>query len=376
MSGDAGDPPYFAPKDVDELAAWLRGRRPGDAPVCAVGGGTKPALSRRRGAAAVELRHFSGILSYEPSEFTVNVRAGTPLRDVAEALRRHGQCLPFDPPWVEAGSTAGGAVATGISGPGRLRGGGVRDSVLAVRFLDGRGRHARAGAPVVKNVAGFDLPKLFVGSAGGLVILTEITFKVLPAPRAFATALFDYPTLEDAHGAALSVLGRGFSLDGLEILPRAGAEKTLAVRVGGDSSGLGRRLTRLGAHLGHGARPVEDEADLWRRLRDADWAAPDRYLLWIPTPPARVPALAGALRDFDAVASYGGGLTSARVAVDPGAPGALDPVLERLGLLALVLRGAGGRPILGLPPGAALLDRVKKTLDPGQIFPAFGDPSR
>ncbi|MEO1366086.1 MAG: hypothetical protein AAFX50_02830 [Acidobacteriota bacterium] len=76
------------------------------------------------------------------------------------------------------------------------------------------------------------------------------------------------------------------------------------------------------------------------------------------------------------MAGYGGGLTSARVAVDPGAPGALEPVLERLGLQALVLRGAGGRPMLGLPPGAALLDRVKKTLDPKRIFPAFGDPNR
>ncbi|MEM1179010.1 MAG: FAD-binding protein [Acidobacteriota bacterium] len=376
-----GAPDVFSPESVPELADWLGSRRDGTAtaaPACVAGGGTKPSLSHRDGAMPVELKHLSGILSYEPSEFTLTVRAGTALREISAALGAHGQSLPFDPPWVDAGSTAGGAVAAGISGPGRTRGGGVRDSVLAVRFLDGQGRHARAGAAVVKNAAGFDLPKLFVGSVGGLAVLTEITFKVLPAPRAHATALFDLPDLSAAHRAALSVLGANFTLDGLEIMPAAespGDDFTLASRVGGEPASFDARLARLAKHLGQPFRSPsspQEERSLWARLRDADWAPADRALLWVPTAPARVPALAAALRDFNADAGFGGGLTSARISIPADALDAFEAVLTGLDFQALLLRGAQRPPILGRPIGAPLLHRVKKTLDPDGLFAGFG----
>ena len=106
---------------------------------------------------------LNGVLEYEPSEFTFTALAGTPVRDIAAILAERGQYLPFDPMLVGAGSTLGGTVASGLSGPGRFRFGGLRDFILGVRFVDGGGRLLRLGGKVVKNSAGFDVPKFFVG---------------------------------------------------------------------------------------------------------------------------------------------------------------------------------------------------------------------
>src|SRR5437660_7832676 len=125
---------------------------------------------------------LSGIVEYEPSEFTFTALAGTRVTEIAEALRKRGQYLPFDPMWQEAGATLGGTVASGLSGPGRFRFGGLRDFILGVRFVDGTGRLLRMGGKVVKNAAGFDLPKFFVGSLGRFGVLAELTFKVFPRP--------------------------------------------------------------------------------------------------------------------------------------------------------------------------------------------------
>ena len=128
--------------------------------VLARGGGTKPALSSVADAAVLDLSALRGITEYQPSEFTFSARAGTPLAEIASALAEHGQALPFDPPLVDAGATVGGAIAAGLSGSGRYRYGGIRDFLLGVRFVDGQGRLVRGGGKVVKNAAGFDLPKL------------------------------------------------------------------------------------------------------------------------------------------------------------------------------------------------------------------------
>src|SRR4029079_3476030 len=110
---------------------------------------------------------------------------------------QRGQYLPFDPKCVEAGATLGGTVASGLSGPGRFRFGGVRDFILGVRFADGAGRLLRVGGKVVKNAAGFDLPKFFVGSAGRSGVLSEIPLKVLPRPVFTLTLRLNADTLLD-----------------------------------------------------------------------------------------------------------------------------------------------------------------------------------
>ena len=114
-------------------------------------------------------------------------------------LAEHGQYLPFDPPLAAAGATLGGTVAAGLSGPGRYRYGGVRDFVLGVRFVDGMGNLVRGGGKVVKNAAGFDFPKLMVGSLGRLGVLAELSFKVFPQPPAFATLAVSYHGILTMH---------------------------------------------------------------------------------------------------------------------------------------------------------------------------------
>src|SRR5690606_27154197 len=133
------------------------------------GGGTKTALSRPAdGAALLATSGLSGILEYEPGEFTFTARAGTPLSEIERALAENGQYLPFDPPLVKHGAPLGGTIAAGLSGSGRQRCGGVRDFLIGVRFVDGQGQLVRGGGKVVKNAAGFDLPKLLIGSVGRL----------------------------------------------------------------------------------------------------------------------------------------------------------------------------------------------------------------
>src|SRR6185503_15751320 len=129
------------------------------------GGGTKDALSSAGGETTrLDLGGCAGIVEYAPSEFTVTALAGTPIAEMVAALGERGQYLPFDPILVEAGATLGGTIAAGVSGSGRARYGGIRDFILGVRFLDGGGTLVRGGGKVVKNAAGFDLPKLMVGS--------------------------------------------------------------------------------------------------------------------------------------------------------------------------------------------------------------------
>ena len=145
------------------------------------GGGTKPALSTPRGGETpIDLSRLSGMLDYEPGEFVFTALAGTRVYTISSVLAGHGQYLPFDPLLVERGATLGGTVAAGASGPGRYRYGGVRDFQLGVRFVNGGGEIVRAGGKVVKNAAGFDIPKLMVGSLGQLGVLVELSFKVFP----------------------------------------------------------------------------------------------------------------------------------------------------------------------------------------------------
>ena len=141
------------PANIEELQDFVRASQ--NIRVC--GAGTKPALSA---GANVSTSGMSGILEYEPSEYTFTALAGTPLSEIRDALAENGQLFPFDPPLVEAGATLGGTTASGLSGPGRFRYGGIRDFILGVKMVTGEGRAVFGGGKVVKNAAGFDIPKL------------------------------------------------------------------------------------------------------------------------------------------------------------------------------------------------------------------------
>lgn len=140
---------------------------------------------------ALDLRALSGVLAYEPSELVVTALAGTPLAELEALLAEHGQCLAFEPPRFGAGGTVGGMVAAGLSGPARANVGALRDFVLGIEIVNGRGQLLRFGGQVMKNVAGYDVSRLMAGSWGRLGVITEVSLKVLPVPPAEATLRFD-----------------------------------------------------------------------------------------------------------------------------------------------------------------------------------------
>ncbi len=172
---------------IDQLAAAIREAAAQKQPLCIRGGGTKDfygSVSRGRRLDAAEYR---GIVAYEPTELVITARAGTPLAEVEAALEEHDQMLAFEPPHFGPGATIGGCVAAGLSGPRRPYAGALRDFLLGVRILDGRGTELTFGGQVMKNVAGYDVSRLMAGSMGTLGLLLEVSLKVLPRSSADTT---------------------------------------------------------------------------------------------------------------------------------------------------------------------------------------------
>lgn len=154
------------------------------------GGGSKDFYGQQLQGEVLDTRAYHGIVSYEPTELVVVARAGTPLAALEAELFSKGQCLPFEPPHYADGATVGGMVAAGLSGPRRAAVGAVRDYVLGVRMIDSAGESLAFGGQVMKNVAGYDVPRLMAGSLGTLGLLTEVALKVLPLPMAGMTLRF------------------------------------------------------------------------------------------------------------------------------------------------------------------------------------------
>ena len=159
-------------------------------------GGSKDFYGQSLQGELLDVSGLRGIISYEPSELVVTARAGTPLAELEATLAEQGQCLAFEPPHFQlqgnaATASVGGMVACGLSGPARASVGGVRDYVLGVKLINGRGELVTFGGQVIKNVAGYDVSRLMVGAMGMLGVLTEISLKVLPIAPAEATLVFE-----------------------------------------------------------------------------------------------------------------------------------------------------------------------------------------
>ncbi len=333
------------------------------------GAGTKPALSTApEGVTVVEMTGLSGVVEYDPGEFTFTALAGTPLADVQTLLAEHGQYLPFDPPLVQRGATLGGAVASGLSGPGRYRYGGVRDFILGVKWVDGNGQLVRGGGKVVKNAAGFDFPKLFVGSLGQLGILVEVTFKVFPRPQAFATLRLEYRRLAEALEAVYKLYGSPLDLEALDFRPDA-RSVSVYVRLGGRREALPARLDRLAQLLG-GGEILEGGNDflLWQSAREFEWSPPEAALVKVPLTPARIPPLEAELDRTAALRRYSAGGQVAWIAW-PESIAKLHELLIAQALSGLVVFGSPGRPLLGVPRSDhAFAQRVRQALDPHGRF--------
>lgn len=148
-------------------------------------------LARQIKAEPLKVSPHSGIVSYQPTELVLTVRAGTQLSDISRILADNGQHLSFEPPYFGKKATIGGTVACNLSGPARPWAGSVRDMVLGIRLINGRGEHLRFGGQVMKNVAGYDVSRLQAGALGSLGVMTEISLKVLPKPETSTSLVFE-----------------------------------------------------------------------------------------------------------------------------------------------------------------------------------------
>ena len=349
------------PVSVAELADAVRSTPR----AIAVGAGTKPRLARvAEEFTRISTTRLRGIVEYEPSEFTFTALAGTPLKEIVAALAERGQYLPFDPMLADAGATLGGAVASGLSGPGRWRFGGLRDFILGVQFVDGEGRLLRLGGKVVKNAAGFDLPKFFVGSAGRFGVLAEMTFKVFPRPLAMRTlklAAKDFAAKAKIFAEAASTRWE------LDALDAALGEPAVFARVGGPPAALDALTAEILARFpGEVLTPGEANYH-WQAIAGFRWAHSGGALLKVALTPAQVPefgAWVGAQSGARGWLSAGGNVGYVSTATGAGLPASPWP--------GVTLRGDG--PLwLGPRRDFAITRAVKMALDPQNRFPTLDD---
>lgn len=351
----------YQPESVIELVDGVRSA----ARLIACGAGTKPRLSRvPPDYKRVSLCRLRGIIEYEPSEFTFTALAGTPLEEIMAALAERGQYLPFDPPLAKAGATLGGTLAAGISGPGRLRFGGLRDFILGVQFVDGEGRLLRMGGKVVKNAAGFDLPKFFVGSLGRFGILAELTFKVFP--RAVATRTLRLE-IADAKAKAAVLNEAACTRWELDALECPVDQPAVFVRLAGPAAALGALTTEiLGRWPGTPLGP-ENALEHWQAVSEFGWAHPGGTLIKVVLTPSEVPGFESCVRGISAARGWigaGGNVGYLSVPAETRLPELTWP--------AMTLRGnAALWP--GLKPRSELMRAVKHALDPHHRFPGLDD---
>jgi glycolate oxidase FAD binding subunit len=358
--------PALQPASLGELTEAVRSA----SRVLAVGAGTKPRLSAVD-TVKLSLARLTGVTEYEPSEFTITALAGTPVREIAATLAQRGQFLPFDPLLVEAGATLGGTVASGLSGPGRLRFGGLRDFILGVRFVDGAGRLLRAGGKVVKNAAGFDLPKFFVGSLGRFGVLAETTFKVFPRPASTLTLKLPVHGAEAAAQLITEASGARWEPAAVDLL--AGG-KAVCLRLAGPSCALQEMSREILARWPGAALSDTDAETIWSDLREFRWAYANGLLAKVALTPAAWPALERSLGLLDgARAHLSAGGSQAFISLPFAAPsGLLDESLRGLGLPAVTLRGNASL-WLGARPRSNIALAVKEALDPEGRFPGLDD---
>lgn len=271
------------PKTEQELSEAVRDA---SGPLSIRGGGT-------RGMAPVEgevlcAAGLAGISLYEPGALTIIAGAGTPMSEIEAALASENQMLPFEPMdhrtllGTQGAPTIGGVVGANVSGPRRLRAGGCRDSLIGVRFVDGRGDALKNGGRVMKNVTGYDLVKLMAGSFGTLGVLSEVSFKLLPKPDATAVVTLHGLSLPDGVAAMAAALGSPFEVSGAAMTPRAGdAPSVVRLRLEGFENSVsyrGEQLKKALARFGE-AQVAPGGEDDWHAIRDVATFA-DKTCVW------------------------------------------------------------------------------------------------
>jgi glycolate oxidase FAD binding subunit len=382
--------PALAPADEAEAAEMVRGRGRGALDI--VGGGTRVGLGRPpEGAGALSTARLQGIVFHEPAEMVLRAKAGTSLATIEASLAAHNQILPFEPmdPRALYGTsgepTVGGLVATGLSGPRRISAGAVRDSLIGLRLVNGRGQVVFSGGRVMKNVTGLDLCKINCGAHGTLGLILEATFKLLPRPEAESTIVIR--RLDDAAAVAAmtAALGSPFAVSGAATIHAGmGREFPRAlIRIEGFQESVDYRAEKLIALLADfGAKHAltgEKSQRLWRAIRDVEFLAePRERAIWrISLKPSTgaecLARLAGVARD--SLLDWGGGLVWLSTDPTEAAAATVRASVAALGGHATLMRAPDAlRARDVFEPLAPELERltkgVKASFDPEGTFNA------
>jgi len=329
------------------------------------GAGTKPRLAKVDGAfTRISTAKLSGIVEYEPSEFTFTALAGTPVKEIEATLRERGQYLPFDPLLAHAGATIGGTIAAGLSGPGRFRFGGLRDFFLGMQFVDGEGRLLRMGGKVVKNAAGFDLPKFFIGSAGRFGALVEVTFKVFPKPAATRTLRIEAKDPAAKARILSEAANARWEIDALDAALEEGA---VFARLAGPAAALDALAQEIFSRWPGTALTDGDAAYLWQSVTGLRWAHTGGTLVKVALSPALVVDFIACVRAQPGARGWiSAGGNVGYLSVPPGA--------ARPSLAWPAVTLWGDAPLWpGAKPRFEVMTRVKAALDPNNKFPGLDD---
>ncbi|MEJ1969376.1 MAG: glycolate oxidase subunit GlcE [Rhizomicrobium sp.] len=334
-------PTHVASSENDVIEAVQQARE-WRSPLEIVGAGTKQAFGRAvvTMGSVLDVSGLTGIVSYQPEELILTAAPGTPVAEIAAALAQKGQRLGFDPPdWgpllgrAPGLGTIGGAISCDLAGPARLRCGAVRDHLLGFRGVNGLGEAFKAGGKVVKNVTGFDLPKLVCGAFGTLCVLTEVTLRVFPKPPLSAT--LTVRGLSNAEGFAL--LRRVWSSP-LDATGLAFGNGNALIRLEGEKEPLAEKCALLRTLLGRDAQEVPEGEIAFRALADGTVFDDTPFDVWRAyLPPASAAAVADAIDSPLWLADWAGGLLW--IATLPGSD-AVRAVVGRAGGHCVLLRAA------------------------------------
>jgi glycolate oxidase FAD binding subunit len=286
-------------------------------------GGSKADIGADREVTLLDLRGFCGVVDYDPPELVLTVKPGTPLTQIEALVAGENQTLAFEP-WDHGpvfarptgAATIGGVVAAGVAGPDRLARGSARDHLLGFTAVSGRAEVFVAGGRVIKNVTGYDLPKLMAGSWGRLAAMTELTLRVCPRPRATATMALEGLGASEAVAAMASAMGSSADVSAAAHLPAAlrGGRALTLFRLRGFERSVATRCAKMAEVLrpqGALHRLGQTEADtLWSDVRQVAPLGLEGSIWRIHVPPSSAPTVVQALEPLGArwLFDWAGGL--------------------------------------------------------------------
>lgn len=349
-------------------------------------GGSKAEFGAYRDATLLDLRGFAGVVDYDPPELVLTLRPGTPLAQVEALVAAEQQALAFEP-WDHGplfgrptgAATIGGVIAAAVAGPARVSRGAARDQLLGVKAVSGRAEAFVAGGKVVKNVTGYDLPKLMAGSWGRLAAITELTLKVAPRARASATMALEGLGAPQAIAAMARAMGSSLEVAAAAHLPPAlheGRALTL-LRLQGFERSVEARCGKLPALLqecGSVHRLGQAEADrFWQTIREVKLLSALDPLWRVHLPPSCAPAFIEAVEPLGAqwFCDWAGGLIWLTL---KGHAIRLRAAAEAAGGHASLARAPAevrnSVPALHAPTAAvkALEARIRRAFDPAGVF--------